>query len=65
MNDLMNKALEVLNRTVRLKVYFHEEGDSKMFSVYCHEEQGILSVMEALGIKVKHKDGCSLEYELV
>ena len=64
MNDLMNKALEVLNRTVRLKMHFHEEGDDRMFNAYCHEEMGILSAMDALGIKVKYKD-FSLEYELV
>lgn len=64
MNDLMNKALEVLNRTVRLKTYFHGEGNSRMFSVYSQEEMGMLEMLNALGIKVKYKD-FSLEYELV
>lgn len=63
MNDLMNRALDTLNRAVRLKCYFHEQGDERMFSAYCHEEYGALNVMEAMGIRVKYKPG-SLEYEL-
>ena len=63
MNDLMNRALDTLNRAVRLKCYFHEQGDERMFSAYCLEEYGALNVMEAMGIRVKYKPG-SLEYEL-